>query len=69
LDRIYASEKLQELEVDLLRLRAERPRPEKKPVLRPMARWAGQTLRRLGQGLESWGSPAQPEHQWQEERR
>jgi hypothetical protein len=32
-----------------------------KPVVGPVMRVAGRTLRRAGEGLESWASPPQPE--------
>jgi hypothetical protein len=61
----YVAHKLRELENEraspLLRVRmaeaaanARQPRP--KPVIGPVLRAAGRTLRRAGEGLEGWGS-------------
>jgi hypothetical protein len=57
---IYVSEKLRELENEMARRVPEAPRADEKPLLRPMARRAGEVLRRIGEGLEMWGgaSPA-----------
>jgi hypothetical protein len=62
----YVTEKLRELQNErrdlLLGMRmaeaaaAER-RPKHKPVIGPVLRAAGRTLRRAGEGLEGWGSP------------
>jgi len=61
----YVSHKLRELENErtapLLRMRMEeiatkRPRSSK-PVIGPVLRAAGRTLRRAGEGLEGLGSP------------
>lgn len=53
---IYASQKLRQLEDERRRHGSERPRPDRKPVLGPVARRAGRALRRIGEGLEAWGS-------------
>jgi hypothetical protein len=53
---IYVSEKLRELEDEAARRTPERPLPNRKPVLGPVARRAGRALRRIGEGLEAWGS-------------
>jgi hypothetical protein len=41
-----------------------------KPVIGPVMRVAGRTLRRAGEGLEGWSSPRQPESEarWVERR-
>jgi pyruvate/2-oxoglutarate dehydrogenase complex dihydrolipoamide acyltransferase (E2) component len=36
--------------------RAKPPSPRRQPVLGSLARRAGRTLRRIGEGLEAWGS-------------
>ena len=62
----YVAEKLRELENEraesLLRMRvaeatARKYRPTPKPLIGPLLRAAGRTLRRAGEGLEGWGSP------------
>jgi hypothetical protein len=53
---MYVSEKLRELEEDRERRAPVRPPPRRKPVVGPVARRAGRTLRRIGEGLEAWGS-------------
>ena len=55
----YVTEKLRELDIDLARRAPPRRAPS--PVLGPLARAAGRALRRIGEGLESWSSPAIPE--------
>lgn len=55
----YVSEKLRELEAELARSAPAGPAPI--PVLSLLARAAGRALRRMGEGLESWASPAFPE--------
>jgi hypothetical protein len=61
----YVSQKLRELDTErtapLVRMRmakaAANTRPRKsKPVLGPVLRATGRTLRRAGEGLEGWGS-------------
>ncbi len=56
----YVHEKLRELETELTRraLRHAPPSPASRLTLRPLVRGAGRTLRWLGEGLESWGSPS-----------
>jgi hypothetical protein len=53
---IYVSDKLRELEAERTRRVPETPPPNRKPVLGPMARRAGRALKRIGEGLEAWGS-------------
>ena len=54
----YVAEKLRDLAAE----RGERAplrdaaRPKAKPKLTPLARFTGRTLRRLGEGLESWAA-------------
>jgi hypothetical protein len=55
----YVTDKLRELDVE--RARHAPPRPAPRPVLSPLARAAGRVLRRVGESLESWASPAMPE--------
>ena len=53
-------EKVQQLESELNARKQRAPRPEKprrKPVFGPLAARAGRTLRRVGEGLESWANP------------
>lgn len=56
----YVSEKLRELEKDEREryYREPKPKPKPKPIVGPVARRAGKALRRFGEGLEAWGSPA-----------
>ena len=60
---VYVNEKLRELrELKFKsgpRLTEERP-GKHKPVVGVIARKAGRALRRIGEGLESWGSPLTP---------
>jgi hypothetical protein len=55
---MYAYEKLQELERARLGKQPQFPEPRKrrKPLFGPLAAGAGRTLRRVGEGLESWGN-------------
>ena len=53
---IYVSDKLRELEAERARRAPETPLPDKNPVLGPLARRAGRALKRIGEGLEAWGS-------------
>ena len=62
----YVTQKLRELENErmdsLLKMRtaetfASKRRRTSKPVIGPVLRAAGRTLRRAGEGLEGWGSP------------
>ncbi len=55
-NHIYVSEKLRELEEKRALRALQRPPPNKRPVLGPAAHRAGRALRRLGEGLEAWGS-------------
>jgi len=55
----YVSDKLRELDAELARRAPPRPAPAS--MLGPLARAAGRALRRIGEGLESWATPAIPE--------
>jgi hypothetical protein len=55
-NHIYVSDKLRELEEERALRALQRPQPKKRPVLGPAVRRAGRTLRRIGEGLEAWGS-------------
>jgi hypothetical protein len=63
----YAQEKIKELEKQRQKALAGRPSTlstaRNKPVFGPLASVLGGTLRRVGEGLETWGNPAarQPE--------
>ena len=56
----YVTEKLRELDADLARRVPFST--EKSPAfsLSPVVRMAGRVLRRMGEGLESWATPAIP---------
>jgi hypothetical protein len=75
----YVVEKLRELDEERLtqavlveRAKASRSAGARtsKPVIGPVMRVAGRTLRRAGEGLEGWASPRQPESdtRWAERR-
>lgn len=55
-DNIYVSEKLREFEEERKRHLPKGSSPSRKPVLGPVARRMGRALRRIGEGLEAWGS-------------
>lgn len=66
----YVTEKLRELDDERLTQAVLRHSGEAvgggdsrgtKPVIGPLIRVAGRTLRRAGEGLEGWASPRQPE--------
>jgi hypothetical protein len=66
----YVVEKLRELDEERLTLAALNNRDKAdagrgmrrtKPVIGPVMRIAGRTLRRAGEGLEGWASPRQSE--------
>ena len=75
----YVGEKLRELDEERLTqamikqrhgaIRSAEARTSK-PVIGPVMRVAGRTLRRAGEGLEGWASPRQPESEtrWAERR-
>jgi hypothetical protein len=55
---VYVSEKLRELQEAAPARRVPAPPSRgRKPVIGPIARRAGRALRRVGEGLESWGAP------------
>jgi hypothetical protein len=60
---LYTFEKLQELERERLAKTPhfEPPKRRRKPIF-GLAAGAGRALRRVGEGLESWGAAPQPEH-------
>lgn len=63
---LYTHEKLMELERERLARMPQSegtftPRP-RKTIFGPLAAIAGRALRRVGEGLESWGSPP-PDHE------
>jgi hypothetical protein len=60
---LYTHEKLMELERE--RLARHRPAPPTKArprrtIFGPLATFSGRALRRVGEGLESWGAPPRP---------
>ena len=56
-NHIYVSEKLRELEEERARRAPETSSPNSRPVLLgPAARRTGRALRRIGEGLEAWGT-------------
>jgi hypothetical protein len=66
----YVVEKLRELDEERLTAAAAKQygmatagetTQRTKPVIGPVMRLAGRTLRRAGEGLEGWASPRQPE--------
>ncbi len=63
---LYTHEKLMELEKERLARIAlpsdgnGRPR---RTIFGPLATFSGRALRRVGEGLESWGAPPTPEHE------
>ena len=63
---LYAFEKLREIENELADQRhgPYRPpeKPRRKPVFGALAATAGRTLRRAGEGLESWANVPHPEN-------
>ena len=56
----YVTDKLRQLDADLAR--RVPPSDGKSPTfaLSPVVRMAGRVLRRMGEGLESWATPAIP---------
>ena len=59
---LYTHEKLNELEQERLRRAPfiEPPTPRRNPIFGPLAAGAGRALRRVGEGLESWGAAPHP---------
>ncbi len=58
----YAEEKIRELERELAGRTLRDPQPARNgPLLGPALRVFGRTLSRLGEGLESWATPAAEE--------
>ena len=62
---LYTIEKLQELERERLAKTPhfEPPKKSRKPVFGPLATGAGRAIRRVGEGLESWGGAPAPKHE------
>ncbi len=58
---LYTREKLRELEAERRARRSRHPRAPGRPFVAPLLRRIGRALRRLGEGLESWGA-ARPEN-------
>ena len=62
---LYAIEKVKQLESELNAKKQQLPldseKPRRKPIFGPLAAGAGRTLRRVGEGLESWANPPLPE--------
>lgn len=62
---LYAFEKLKELEQELADkrrlLRLDPRKPRGKPIFGSAAATAGRTLRRFGEGLESWANRPVPD--------
>lgn len=57
---LYAIEKVKELDAEQLarkQVPVDLEKPRRKPIFGPLAAGAGRTLRRVGEGLESWASP------------
>ncbi len=54
---LYTREKLCELEDERRSRRSRHPAPAPAPLVAPLLRRLGRALRRLGEGLESWGAP------------
>jgi len=53
---LYTREKLRELEEERRNRGSRHPLPSPAPLAAPLLRRAGRALRRLGEGLESWGT-------------
>jgi hypothetical protein len=62
---LYTIEKLQELERERIARTPhfDEPKPRRKTVFGPLAAGAGRAIRRVGEGLESWGAPPRSEHE------
>ena len=61
---LYAIEKVRQLDAELNAKKHLPPgeeKPRRKPVFGPLAAGAGRTLRRVGEGLESWANPPLPD--------
>ena len=56
----YVTEKLRELDADLARRVPFSTENSPAFSLSPVVRMAGRVLRRMGEGLESWATPAIP---------
>jgi len=65
---IYITEKLSDLAADRGEPAPRPTSPASKPKLRPFVRLTGRTLRRLGEGLESWAATAHQEQRWEQPR-
>ena len=61
---LYTIEKVKQLESELkarTQLTPQPQKPRRKPLFGPLAAGAGRTLRRVGEGLETWANPPLPE--------
>jgi hypothetical protein len=65
---IYVEEKLRDLSQERRKPAPLPASPASKSRLRPFARLTGRTLRRLGEGLESWATAAHQEQRWEQPR-
>lgn len=64
----YAIEKVKQLESELntkKQLPPHHEKPRRRPVFGPLAAGTGRTLRRIGEGLESWANPPLPDRDQQ----
>jgi len=57
----YVYEKLRQLEAEIQARPPALPRPRRPAVFGPAVRFAGRTLRRLGEGLEAWAGTGAPD--------
>jgi hypothetical protein len=64
----YVAEKLRDLALERREATPPPASPTSKPGLRPFARLTGRTLRRLGEGLESWATATHQEQRWERPR-
>jgi hypothetical protein len=65
---VYVWEKLRELERERPAVSHMPGKPQTPRVAAGVVRMTGRLLRRLGEGLESWAAPSQPEQHWEQDR-
>jgi hypothetical protein len=65
---VYVWEKLRELERERPARHHMPDKPQKARAAAGVMRMTGRLLRRMGEGLESWAAPCQPEHCREQER-
>ncbi len=65
---VYVWEKLRELEGERPAGRHVPEKPQKARAAAGVMRVTGRLLRRMGEGLESWGAASQPEQRREQER-